>query len=81
MLTLKEEWQSVPPVLYYPFAPSLVPHAFMGLPKFIAGRIHQMRSGKSYLAAHRPSWCKDPVLPTCPRCSSEHETFTHATLE
>ena len=40
-----------------------------------------MRSGKSYLAAHRPEWCKDPVLPTCPRSSSGEETFTHAAFE
>ena len=53
----------------------------MGLPKFLAGRIHQMRSGKSYLAAHRPDWCQNPVLPPCPRCSSGDETFTHAVFE
>ena len=63
---------------YYPFEPPCGPHPFMALPKFLAGRIHQMRSGKSYLAAHRPAWSRDPVLPTCPRCSSEDETFTHA---
>ena len=50
----------------------------MGLPKFLAGRIHQMRSGKSYLAAHRPTWQDEPVETTCPRCSSEEESFTHA---
>ena len=79
--TLREEWESVPLPPYYPFKPSLVPHPFMGLPKFIAVRIHQMRSGKSYLAAHRPDWCKDPVHPTCPRCSLEDETFTHTLLQ
>ena len=47
-LSLKEEWESRPLPPYYPFAPSLAPHPFMGLPKFLAGRIHQMRSGKSY---------------------------------
>ena len=60
--------------------PALAHQPFMALPKFLAGRIHQMRSGKSYLAAHRPSWAKDAVLPTCPRYSSEDETFTHAVL-
>ena len=37
---------------YYEFPPSLSPHPFMGLGKFVAGRINQMRSAKSYLAAH-----------------------------
>ena len=81
VLALKEEWDLRPLPPYYPFTPSLGPHLFMGLPKFLAGRIHQMRSGKSYLAAHRPDWCGNPVLPTCPRCSSGDETFTHAVLE
>ena len=77
---LREEWAAVPLPAYYPFEPPLGPHPFMALPKFLAGRIHQMRSGKSYLAAHRPAWSRDPVLPTCPRCSAEDETFTHAVL-
>ena len=81
VLALKEEWDSRPLPPYYPFTPSLGPHPFMGLPKFLAGRIHQMRLGKSYLAAHRPDWCENLVLPTCPRCSSGDETFTHAVLE
>ena len=81
MLSLSEEWVSWPLPAYYSFTPSLSPHPFMGLPKFLAGRLHQMRSGKSYLAAHRPDWCQNPVLPTCPRCSSGEETFTHAVFE
>jgi len=36
----------------YVYHPMLTPHPFMGLLKFLAGRFHQMRSGKSYLAAH-----------------------------
>ena len=39
-----------------------------------------MRSGKSYLAAHRRAWQGKPVEATCPRCSSEEESFTHAVL-
>ena len=80
-LALKENWNLLPRPAYYPYASSLTPDPFMGLPKFLAGRIHQMRSGKSYLAAHRPDWCKDPVLPTCPRCSSGDETFSHAAFD
>ena len=79
-LALREEWASVARPAYYLFERSLTPHPFMALPKFLAGRIHQMRSGKSYLVAHRPPWSKDHVLPTCPRCSSEDETLTHAVL-
>ena len=52
----------------------------MGLGKFMAGHIHQMRAQKSYLVAH-PSW-SEGLAPTklCPRCGEEEETFTHAIL-
>ena len=50
----------------------------MGLDRFSAGRIHQMRAGKSYLAAH-PSW-SDDMAPLCPSCEVEDETFHHAIL-
>ena len=50
---LVEEWKTKAPTpAYYAFPLSLTPHPFMGLGKFIAGRIHQMRVQKSYLAAH-----------------------------
>ena len=76
-----EDWKSsYPPPAYYPYGLSLTPHTFMGLPKFLASQVHQMRSGKSYLAAHRSSCWSEPVAPTCPRCSSEEETFQHAIL-
>ena len=51
----------------------------MGLSKFLAGRIHQMRSGKSYLAAH-PSWFNRDLPSLCPRCHASPETFEHAVL-
>jgi len=63
----------------YKYLPSLRPHPFMGLPKFLAGRLHQMRSGKSYLAAH-PSWYNRDTPSTCPRCRMAAETFEHAIL-
>ena len=50
----------------------------MGLDRFSAGRVHQMRAGKSYLAAH-PSWSDDKD-PLCPSCEAEDETFHHAIL-
>ena len=55
------------------------PHPFMGLSKFLAGRIHQMRSGKSYLAAH-PSWFNRELPTLCPRCRASPETFEHTIL-
>ena len=78
---LLEDWKRLaPPPNYYSFPLRLSPHPFMGLGKFMAGRIHQMRAQKSYLVAH-PSW-SDGLAPTklCPRCGEEEETFTHAIL-
>ena len=65
---------------YYPYPLSLTPHGFMDLPKFLAGRIHQMRSGKSYLATHRTCLSDGPVDSTCPHCFSEEEDLSHAVL-
>jgi len=79
-LLLLSDWSATPaPPPYYPYPPSTRPHPFMGLGKFVAGRIHQMRSGKGYLAAH-PSW-EDPDADTsCPLCSEAPQTFEHAIL-
>jgi len=79
-LLLLEEWRRLaPPPPYYTFPFSLTPHPFMGLGKFMPGRIHQMRGQKSYLAAH-PSWSKGDEPRHCPRCGEEQETFSHAIL-
>jgi len=51
----------------------------MGLGKFIAGRIHQMRAGKSCLAAH-PAWRAPEADTSFPRCGLEPESFEHAML-
>src|SRR5207302_9498322 len=76
---LMDHWTlQAPPPLYYPYKPTTVPHAFMGLDRFSAGRIHQMRAGKSYLAA-QSSWSDDRD-PLCPSCEEEDETFHHAIL-
>jgi len=76
---LLSDWSATPAPPYYPYPPTTRPHPFMGLGKFVAGRIHQMRSGKSYLAAH-PSW-EDPDADTsCPLCSEAPQTFEHAVL-
>jgi len=77
---LLQDWAiDAPTPSYYRYPPSLSPHPFMGLGKFIAGRIHQMRAGKSSLAAH-PSWFNEEPNLTCPRWETEPETFQHAIL-
>jgi len=77
---LLQDWVADDPTPpYYEYPPSLSPHPFMGLGKFVAGTIHPMRSAKSYLAAH-PSWSDaDPRL-TCPPCGTEPESFQHTIL-
>jgi len=77
-LLLKEWEESARDPARYPYRPSLQPHPFMGRDKFSAGRLHQMRSGKSYLRAH-PSWDSDAPT-TCPRCQDAPKTFEHAIL-
>ena len=75
-----EHWRSFSPVpAYYTFPLPLSPHPFMGLGKFMAGCIHQMRAQKSYLAAH-PSWFDLSPSKLCPLCGDEQETFSHAIL-
>jgi len=74
------EWGSLFPTPgYYLHPPVLHPRPFMGLNKFVAGRIHQMRAGKSCLAAH-PTWRSPDAATSCPRCGLEPETFEHAIL-
>jgi len=77
---LLEEWASLFPAPgYYLHPPTLQPRPFMGLGKFVAGRIHQMRARKSYLAAH-PTWRSPDADTSCPRCGLEPGTFEHAIL-
>ena len=76
---LMEEWDmAAPDPARYAYIPSLKPHPFMGLSKFDAGLLHQMRSGKSYLRAH-PSW-DNPAPTTCPTCMEAPETVEHTLL-
>ena len=77
-LLIKEWEEAAPDPARYPYRPSLWPHPFMGLNKFTAGRLHQMRSGKSYLRAH-PSRSDDAPT-TCPNCDEAPETSEHAIL-
>ena len=77
-LLMKEWEEAAPDPARYEYRPSIKPHPFMRLSKFDAGRLHQMRSGKSYLRAH-PSR-DDDGPPTCPSCNEAPETFEHAIL-
>jgi len=79
-LLMVEAWRlEHPPPPYYSVCLSLAPHPFMGLGKFIGGRIYQMRAQKSYLAAH-PSWPSPDASPLCSLCGEEQETFSHTIL-
>ena len=50
---LLQYWKRIAPApSYYTYPLSLTPHTFIGLGKFVASRIHQMRAQKSYLAVH-----------------------------
>jgi len=51
----------------------------MGLGRFMAEGIHQMRAGKGYLAAH-PTWWTPDADTSCPRCGLELEMFKHTVL-
>jgi len=77
---LLEEWSLLFPTQgYYHHRPTLNPQHFMGQGKFMAGRIHQMRARKRYLAAY-PTWRSPDADTSCPRCGLEPETFKHAVL-
>lgn len=72
------DWTEHHPILpYYPYLLSLEPHAFMGLDKFITGRIHPMRACKSNLAAHL-CWLSDDSDSTSLKCHSRMKNFDTA---
>ena len=75
---MKELVDAAPLPATYKYRSGLTPHPFMGLSKFDAGHLHQMRSGKSYLRAHL-AW-DDTAPTTCPSCKEALETFEHAIL-
>ena len=78
-ILLHSDWSAIPAPLYYPYPPSTGPHPFMGLGKFVVGRIHQMPSGKSYLADN-PSGDNPDADTSCPLYSEAQQTFVHAIL-
>jgi len=79
--SLLADWlDTSPPVpSSYPYNACLTPHAFTGLARFICGRIHKMRSGASYLAAHISWWSRD-CSTLCPFCEEDDKSFQHAIL-
>ena len=65
---LIEDWFRLLPLpAYYLDPPALHLQLFMRLNKFMAGRIHRMRAGKSYQAGH-PSWTTPEASTSCPHC-------------
>jgi len=76
-LLILDNWRlEHPPPPYYSFPLALTPHPFMGVGKFMASRIYQMRAQKGYLAAH-PSWSASGPSQRCPLCGEEQETVSH----
>jgi len=63
----------------YHHPPMVNPRPFMGMGKFISGRIHHIRACTTYLPAHPTLRSPDADTP-CPHYGLEPETFTHASL-
>lgn len=56
------EWTTQHPISReYTHPPTLTPYPVVGRGKFVAGKIHQMRAGQGYPAAHR-SWFEEDRL-------------------
>jgi len=74
--SLLADWLDISPPLplSYPYWACLTPHAFTGLRQFICGRIHQMRTGASYLAAHT-FWRNRNSSTLYPFCEEDDESF------
>ena len=79
--SLLTDWLGLSPPVppHYLYSACLSPHAFTGLLRFICGRIHQMRTGASYLAANVSWWNRDSST-LCPFCEEDDESFQHAIL-
>ncbi|KAG0127664.1 hypothetical protein HOY82DRAFT_613226 [Tuber indicum] len=79
-IKLLTDWSlQAPPDLYYHYPVSTRPHAFIGLDRFIAGRIYQICSGKSYLSRHH-AWDKDGEPSLCWHSKKEDANLHHAIL-
>jgi len=75
--TIQKEWMNWEDPHYNKYRP---PHKecwyFMTLPKFKAGRIHQMRANKSYLKAQK-DWSNQDQDSHCDRCGEDEQTFQY----
>jgi len=80
-LLLKEWKESAPDPARYPYRPSLKPHPFMGLDKCSVGRLHQMRSGKSYLRAHPSGTAMAPPPAPNARLPASHSSTPFSTAQ
>jgi len=76
---LHADWLSISPPVppSYLYSACLTPHGFTGLACFICGRIHQMRTGASHLAAHI-SWRNRDSSTLCPFCEESDDSFQQA---
>ena len=76
---MMDYWRTLPLSDYYPYPLRPSPHPFMGLGKFMAGRIYQIHSQKCYLAA-LPSCFNADDSPLYPLSRDDPETLSHAIL-
>jgi len=76
---LRSDWSATLAPPYYPYLPATRLYPFMGLGKFVAGRIHQMHSGKGYLTANT-SWDNPDADTSCPLCAEAPQSFELAIL-
>ena len=77
---LMDEWdKAAPDPARYPFRPSLKPHPFMGLDKFLAGRLHPMRSGKATSAPTPVETTTAPPPALAARVPPRHSSMPSST--
>lgn len=78
-ILMMNHWRSLALPNYYSYHLRLAQHPFISLRKFMAGRIHQMHSQKSYLPDY--PYCFDADdSPFCPFCGDKPEMFSHAII-
>jgi hypothetical protein len=76
-----ERWKNWEYPPYYEYRPPFRNcWNFITLPKFQSGRVHQMRSSKSYLNA-QTDWSSEGRNTQCDRCGEAPQTFQHIIQE
>lgn len=76
---IQDSPQLFPPPSYHHHPQVMHPQPIMGLCKFVAGCMHQIRARKSY-PAPKPTWPAPEAYTSCPPCSLEPESFEDAIL-